>query len=148
MRFFLSFCLFTLSLGALSQNSRSSGNDYEKLFVKVEILPKFSGNLSNYIDSMLKNTELPNKGRVIIEVIIDSSGKSNYRKLYDHTDGDVSNLNLKELINRMPDWTPAFQNGHPVDFIFIILLDFSSGKLIQVREKNISEEMKYMLNSN
>ncbi len=148
MRFFLSLYLFTLSLGALCQNPRTSGNEYEKLFVKVESPPKFSGNLSNYIDSMLKNTELANKGRVIIEVIIDSSGKSYYRKLYDHTDGDVSNLNLKELINGMPNWTPAFQHGHPVDFIFIILLDFSDGKLIQVREKNIGEEMKYMLNSN
>jgi hypothetical protein len=48
----------------------------------------------------------------------------------------------------MPVWTPAYPKGNIINFILIILLDFSNGKLIQIRNKSMSEEMKFMLNSN
>jgi hypothetical protein len=48
----------------------------------------------------------------------------------------------------MPIWNPAIQSGQTVNFLLIILLDFSDGKLVEVEDKSMSEELKYMLNSN
>lgn len=133
----------------LSQNSKNKEQVYDKLFTKTETPPKFSGSLLNYFDSVFVEAELPNNGRVIIEVIIDSIGASHYKRLIDHTNGDeVSNLKLKPVIDKMPAWSPAYQNGHAVNFILILLLDFTDEKLIEVADRSISEEMRYMLNSN
>jgi hypothetical protein len=144
---FVFFTFFITSI-TLSQQLRSK---YDRLYTKTDTPPTFPGIISNYIDSVLRGKEFPNKGRVIIEVIIDSTGASHYNYSYDHTDqrdGSVPNLKLKQLIDNMPVWTPAHQNGYIVNFILILLLDFSDGKLIQIRDKSMDEEIKYMLNSN
>lgn len=90
----------------------------------------------------------PGKGRVIIEVKIDTSGVPHFNRIYDHTDGDVSGWNLQEIVNRMPNWDPSLQNGRPVTFLRIIVLDIADYKLKQVTDKDGADEMKYMLNSN
>jgi hypothetical protein len=144
---FVFFGFFVTNL-IFSQHLR---DHYNKLYTKTDSAPTFSGNISNYFDSVLNGKEFPNKGRVIIEVVIDSTGASYYNYSYDHTDqrdGSVPNFELKQLISNMPAWTPAHQNGYIVNYILILLLDFSDGKLTQVRIKPIGEEMKYMLNSN
>lgn len=142
------FLTFFLKNSALSQKSGNNEDVYYKFFTKTETPPTFSDNLSNYIDSVLSGSALPNKGRVIIEIIIDSVGIPHYKNLYDNTSGDVSNLDLQQVVDNMPPWTPAFQNGHPVNFILIFLLDFSHRKLVQISVKSMDDKWRYMLNSN
>lgn len=141
------FCIFFSNI-AFSQKSKNKELVYDRLFTKTTTPPEFPGNLSNYFDSVLIRARLPNKGRVIVEVIIDSLGGPHYKNLYDHTNGDVSNLKLNQIIDKMPLWNPANMNGHPVNFILIVLLDFLDGKIVEVANKNIADEMKYMLNTN
>ena len=119
-----------------------------KYLQNAEIQPTFPGSLTHYIDSVLIGAELPGKGRAIIEMIVDTIGMAHYKYLYDHTNGDISNLSLNRLINRMPPWIPGRQDGRAVNYMLILLLDFDDYKLIGVNHKNLSEEMKYMLNSN
>jgi hypothetical protein len=143
---FLSFFLIN------SATSQTKGTkdvyDKDKLFTLTDTLPKFPGNLTHYMDSVLMGEWLPDEGRVIVEVIIDTMGTAHYGYLYDHTNGDVSNLRLKRIINQMPDWIPAFQDQRHVNFKLILLFDFSDGKLIQVSDRNINKEIWYMVNSN
>jgi hypothetical protein len=124
-----------------------NNDDFEKLFTETEIPPSFSGDLFKYFDSSLTEIEMPEKGRVLIDVIIDKAGKSSYQYSYDHTNGDVTNFNLEQLISKMNGWTPALQNGHAVKSIILLLLDIKNRKLIKVRQKSISDKLKYMINT-
>ena len=145
---FIVFVSIFFSNVAFSQKSKNKEIVYDRLFTKTTSPPEFRGDLANYFDSVFIKAKLPNKGRVIVEVIIDSLGGPHYKNLYDHTNGDVSNLKLDQIIDKMPFWNPANMNGHTVNFILIVLLDFLDGKIVQVANKNIDDEMKYMLNTN
>ncbi|MGH2563652.1 MAG: hypothetical protein ACRDE5_04005 [Ginsengibacter sp.] len=77
----------------------------------------------------------------------DKLGKPYYSYSYDHTNGDITNFNLERVINKMESWTSAYQNGYSVKSIILILLDIKGGKLIKARQKSISDEWKYMINT-
>jgi TonB family protein len=89
----------------------------EEVVVFAEQMPEFPGNLNEYI---LKNMIYPKyareqsvEGKVIAQFIIDKEGRISQAEIIRKVGFGLDEEALR-IINNMPNWKPAKQNGKPV----------------------------------
>jgi TonB family protein len=121
-----------VSLGAVSKANNSSD---EIVYIIVEQMPKFNGDLNGDLNGYLaKNIKYPEEarksgiqGRVIIQFVVDK-------------DGSISDVNVVRgvcpaldaeairVVKSMPNWTPGKQRGQNVRVKYTLPINFSLTK--------------------
>lgn len=118
-------CVFSVMfsiLGNAQDNSSNQGFTSE-LNMNVATPPVFNGQtnpdiaLGKYVQ---KNYIIPAKfkgsGTVIVDFIIDTTGKIGQIKIVNDLGSETGNEAVK-LLKRMPKWTPAYdKDGNPIPF--------------------------------
>lgn len=125
---------FTNALGQTFDDCKVHGF----LFIKVEQAPKFNGSLQEYFEKELKDKNHNFNGTIQLQILIDNSGKACCMNIKNNN-SDISSLEIKDIINKMPDWTSAKQNNQNVSYAVAILLIFKESKLVvdYINEKSI-----------
>ena len=120
--------LFFSTLTNVFGQTFSDCNVEEPLFVRVEQASAFNGSLQKYFESELNGTLQDFKGTIQLQILIDISGKACCKSIGNNYSG-ISSGKIKDIINKMPGWTPARQNGNSVNFLAILLITFNNLKL-------------------
>ena len=105
---------------------------YDKMFFKVETLPKFgksSEDLESYFDSSFKKMNYLFDARILVQINLDSTGTPCCSNILKSLGGDVDFQKIRNTIYNMPKWIPAKQNGHDVNYTFGIVLFYQNNKL-------------------
>ncbi len=113
--------IFFLLLGL---NSKAQISDSallkEDIFVYVEQMPEFNGNIVNYIATHLA---IPNScaeqatSRAIVKFIVDKFGKARMPEVLRGW-GMPCDAAIIKLVNDMPAWKPGKQNGRAVNVYY------------------------------
>jgi len=96
----------------------------------VETMPEFPGGYNGLNEYLAKTLAYPKfsldnniQGRVIVSFIIEKNGEvTNADVLYGI--GSECDKEALRVINSMPNWKPALQNGHPVKILFTLPIKF------------------------
>lgn len=116
---------FTNTFGQTFDNCKPEGY----LFIRVEEAPKFNGSLQEYFEKELKGKFQDFNGSIQLQILIDNSGKACCMSIRNNSSG-ISSMEIKDVINKMPDWTSAKQNNRHVSYAVAIQLTFKNSKLI------------------
>lgn len=137
MKFKLTILAILMTLSVFSQIKPVNFNDCkpEKMFVEAEKAPTWKCDSMSIVEFMnynLNDKELKNviQGRVIVGILINENGKTCCMSFFNLTKSDLNPLAFKEVVNKMPNWTPAFQNGKPVTFLKPQVFYIQDGKFI------------------
>jgi hypothetical protein len=98
------------------------------IFIDYDSSPKFPGDLIKYMEGKMKTfqfseTEIRDQleGTVIVSMIIDKEGKIKdpvlIRNIAETKDFE---RRILDIVNNMPDWIPAEQNGKSIECRFIL----------------------------
>lgn len=145
--------LLTLSLNLFSQDSNTKFmmifDDCElKDYITVaDKAPDFMGGeeeLNNYFKNKLRNKPLTSmlEGKIFIQLFIDKYGKVCTRQIANKTGEDISELELQKLINEMPVWQAAEDEGNKVNYSAFLILNFSDGVISVTYNKTIKNKEK------
>jgi TonB family protein len=92
-------------------------------YVSVEVMPQYPGGreaLDNYLNYELYHSNhrlmIRKKGRVVISFIIDKTGKVTNMNIEESLDPTID-LCVLNAFKRMPLWSPALNNGRPVNLL-------------------------------
>jgi protein TonB len=92
----------------------------ETVFTSVERAPKFPAGIKGFYQFIADNLQEPESNSyrfsnryVIVDIVIDQTGKVVYGKITKGLNEQYNNAVLK-LISKMPLWEPGLQNGKPV----------------------------------
>lgn len=105
--------------GKLKDGTCWNNNGEKVEYYDFEIHPEFPGGtiaFQKYMQDNLGNIEVPDnlKGsKVIIKFTIDESGKITNPKVKKSINPQIDKVALK-IVNEMPNWKPAKQDGNPV----------------------------------
>jgi len=112
-----------------------SETDVEKrqekiIFMAVETMPQFpegENGLRNYLQNNLKYPSQARKarveGKVYVSFVVNSGGRVTDTKIIKGI-GEGCNIEALRVINKMPFWKPATQQGRPVSVRFVIPVYF------------------------
>ena len=96
----------------------------------VESMPQFPGGenrLRNYLQNNLKYPSQARKarveGKVYVSFVVNSGGRVTDTKIIKGI-GEGCNIEALRVINKMPFWKPATQQGRPVSVRFVIPVYF------------------------
>lgn len=132
--------LFICSVGSARQSNKKqelniteakTNNGDSPIFMYVEQMPDFRGDLTKYIDTSLRYPEQALKdgveGRVIIKFVVNEDGSisdiSIVRGISKECDAEAA-----RVIKSMPHWKPGMQNGKAVRVFFTIPIIFRLSK--------------------
>jgi hypothetical protein len=104
----------------------------DKMFIKSEVRPKFGGgttDLREYLDSSFKKINYSFNAKVLVFINIDSTGSPCCHQILKSFDGTVDFDTLKRVVDRMPRWSSAKQNGHNVNSYVTVQLFYTEDKL-------------------
>ena len=137
MKFTMTILATILSLSVFAQIKPVNFDDCkpDKMFVQAEKEPKWKCDSISIVDFMnkyLNDKELQNviQGRVIVGILINEDGKTCCMSIFNLTKSDLNPIAFKEVVNKMPNWTPALQNGKPVTFLKPQVFYIQDGKFI------------------
>ena len=109
----------------------SNDKDTEKIYTMVEQQPQFSGGdfiLMEFISHNLRYPAIDLKqrvqGRVIIQFVIDKSGKVRDPKIV-RSVSPTTDAEALRVVNLLPDFIPGRQNGEPVSVTYTLPIVFS-----------------------
>ncbi len=92
-----------------------------------DIKGTYYGDLNTYFAEKLQGKNLKHiKGSVFVQLLIDTSGKQCVMSIGNKATGNVSALDLKNIINAMTGWKPATSKGKPENVSITIRFDFSN----------------------
>jgi len=96
----------------------------------VQVMPKFPGNVSEYLSNKIHYPEYERKknitGTVYINFIVEKDGSvSNVRVLKGVPNGLGLDNEAVRVVSGMPKWTPGTQNGRPVRVSYNIPIRFA-----------------------
>ena len=113
----------------------------EEIFKAVEQMPQFSGGeaaLMKYIDSHINYPPMAAQnnvqGRVILQFVVDKTGKVGEVKVVRSVDKDLDNEAVR-IIKTLPEFTPGRQNGQAVSVWYTLPVTF---KLPQEDNKGLN----------
>lgn len=115
----------------LTVTEAKASNGDSPIFMYVEQMPDFRGDLTKYIDTSLRYPEQALKdgveGRVIIKFVVNEDGSisdiSIVRGVSKECDAEAA-----RVIKGMPHWKPGMQNGKAVKVFFTIPIIFRLSK--------------------
>ncbi len=67
-------------------------------------------------------------GTILVQILIDSTGKQCVISLGNKASGKISKLDLRNTINSMTGWIPAVSGGKPTNVSITLRFDFDNGK--------------------
>ena len=124
--------------GSSSAGSDDSGGDQggdtgdggEKIYDVAEIMPEFPGGAAAMLQWIQNNMRYPQvaldngiQGRVFVQFVVEKDGtRSNVKVM--RTIDECLNPEAIRLVNAMPKWTPAKQNGQVVRCRFTLPITF------------------------
>ena len=135
------YCMLLLCcICCFTQNNFASDNDSTKanitdsiepeFFDRPEVMPTFPGGVIELMKFLHKNFEYPKiekdsvfESRFVIKFYVDKNGNIQDVKILN----DVSENMKKEwmrVVNAMPKWIPATQNGKPVNCYYVLPIIF------------------------
>lgn len=146
MKIILTILLFALSLNLSAQIRNNKfmmiyeDCDIVNFKTRTDKVPEFMGGLeelSKYLSSNCHGKALLSElhGKIFLQIIIDSTGQPCCRQIANKTEKDVSELELKKVIDEMPVWQAAVDEGKKVNFSVFLILDFSDGKCMVTYNK-------------
>lgn len=131
--FVISFLLFLATASFAQNNSvgdmKNAADTIRRhiLWDPIEIQPRFKGDINSWLMVNLKYpptaAESRIEGRVIVEFMVRADGSITDAKVLR---GVVPMLDAEALrvVNSMPKWIPARENGKNVDFNYILPITF------------------------
>lgn len=108
----------------------------EQMFVSADTEPKWKCDTISMIAFMNKHIEEKTldkieNGRILIGILIYPDGKTCCHSFVNLTKVDLKAEAFKEVVNKMPDWTPAKQNGKEITYLKQQLFIIRNGKITQ-----------------
>ena len=105
-----------------AEEGKGSGLSGDSLYVHVDKLPVFAGGNEALTKFLVKNlSETARKSKVRLKVVVQftvyKTGEVREVTVISGNDPEV-NKDVIRVINMLPRWEPAEQNGHPVSFRF------------------------------
>jgi hypothetical protein len=98
------------------------------LFFSVQQSATFNGSLQEYFAKELKDMLQPFNGPIQLQLLIDTNGKACCMKIANNP-SNVSATTIKNIVNNMPGWTPAKDNGYLINFSALLQITFNNSAL-------------------
>ena len=102
----------------------------EEIFMVVEDQPEFPGGTAALLEYLRKNIKYPAicrenniQGRVIVQFVVDKTGRVGEVKLVRTVDKDLDNEAVR-VCKSLPKFTPGRQNGQPVSVWYTLPVTF------------------------
>jgi hypothetical protein len=107
----------------------------DHMFVVADTVPTWNYNTIGMVDYMNKyfddkNLKKVENGMIMIGILILPDGKTCCYTFGNLTKVELNAGKIKEVINNMPNWTPAIQNGQKVTFLKNEIFKIKNGKFI------------------
>jgi len=107
----------------------------DQMFVAAQTEPKWNCDTISLVDYMNKylqekNIEKIENGKILIGILIYPDGKTCCHSFINMTKTDLDAEKFKEIVNKMPNWTPAKQDGKEISYLKQQLLSIRNGKFI------------------
>ena len=104
-------------------------------FVTAEENPKFENSgkdIYDYLNIKFRKSKLMKKvnGKILIGIIILEDGEACCKSFVNKTGKEIDSSKIKEIINAMPDWQPARNEGKAIPFLYNLILNVENGKII------------------
>ena len=123
-----------LSATTFAQNkSYYHKNTFHGTFTNCEQPPTFgshSSDLQKYFADKLRDQITKTNGKIKISVLIDTAGKTACEWIENNSNFSMERDKLNLLIDAMPNWNSAIQNGHKVNCVEQVVLTFKKEKLV------------------
>lgn len=108
----------------------------DQMFVSAETEPKWNCDTISIVDFMNKfieekNLEKVRDGKILIGILIYPDGKTCCNSFINFTKTELVADRFKDIVNKMPNWKPAKQNGKEITFLKQQVLLIKNGKFIQ-----------------
>jgi len=138
--FLLAVIIFILpSLSNCQISERYDCPQFDKLFTKSEVRPKFgkdTTDLQNYFVRSFKRISYSFDAKILILINIDSEGSPCCTQIIKSIDGVVDFQKIKEIVDGMPKWASAKQDGHDVNSYVSLQLSYTQHKLNVLLSQN------------
>jgi ligand-binding sensor domain-containing protein len=93
-----------------------------------EIKGAYNGDLTAFFAEKFQTNMIRNiEGVIFVQVLIDTAGRQCVLSIGNKATGKVSKLDLRNTINAMTGWKPAFDQGKPSDVSITLKFTFSKG---------------------
>jgi len=108
--------------------------EYDMFFVSAEEKPQWridSKTLEDYFNNKIADNESIKsvEGKVILGILILKDGKTCCHSFTDLTTSNLDPKIFKEIVDEMPDWIPAKQNGKNIIFLNNLMIEIKDGKI-------------------
>ncbi|MGZ5242784.1 MAG: energy transducer TonB [Bacteroidia bacterium] len=138
MKYLLAFILITLSAQVYAQQDSTNiiqppssiDTEDDVIYEFTEVRPMFAGGHDKYDDFIKNNLNYPKalkknkiQGTTYVDIIINKDGSISNAKVRRDIGGGSAEEAIR-LINSMPKWIPAMQNGRAVAFKMTIPIRF------------------------
>ncbi len=104
-----------------SVNTGLKSKEEEKIYEYAEVMPKYPGGPEALMKYLMSNIKYPSVwaeadpvGKVIVKFYVDIDGSVKNASVKKNSVGREIEGEVLRVINSMPKWTPATQNGKPV----------------------------------
>ena len=138
MKHFLIIFFILTSISSFGQIPIENFNDCgeKSFFATAQEKPQFDNsgqNVYDYLNQQFSEAKLFENvsGKVLIGILVFDNGKTCCKSFGNMTGKEINSKKVKEIIDEMPDWKPAVQNGEPVNFLYNLMLTFENGKIIK-----------------
>jgi hypothetical protein len=104
-------------------------------FVTARTTPEWKEinmNLTTYLTKKLQNynTFKNVNGKILLGILIFENGKTCCHSFTNMTGTDLDPEVFKKIVNEMPDWKPAKQDGKPIIFLKHLVINIKDGEII------------------
>ncbi len=136
----LSISSYVFSQKTNAEIGETELNGEEKVYTIVEQMPEFPGGQEGLFDYLRTNMKYPEgakargeEGKVIVRFVVNKQGEVIDAKIIKSISEELDNEALR-VVNNMPNWKPATQDGVPVLISFNLPLNFKIPKSIECKK--------------
>ena len=146
--------LLTLTFAATAQQNVYAGNCLPEGYCKDcgETKAVYEGKLIKYFEKQLDWAIMSKmSGVVVVKILVASNGIPCAYAFYNHSTVDeqtIRDLHLDKIVNRMGKWTPAMQDGQPVNssVLLAIYSKVKYHKMFEVDYLRNDKDKKWIVN--
>ena len=116
---------------SISTNNMQTKQSDSKVFVAVEVMPKFKGGNKALMEYLMMNVKYPEsaakakqQGRAVVGFVVKKDGTVSDVYIVKSTGYDVLDNEAMRVVKSMPAWEPGKQKGKPVDVKYFVPITF------------------------
>ena len=116
---------------SISTNNMQTKQSDSKVFVAVEVMPKFKGGNKALMEYLMMNVKYPEsaakakqQGRAVVGFVVRKDGTVSDVYIVKSTGYDVLDNEAMRVVKSMPAWEPGKQKGKPVDVKYFVPITF------------------------